>query len=344
MKLVSSYYPIVLIPDVLQSLVEDSWSDVGLQAAVQRPPLPPQVPWLLEMSERLKALSRRPYLLGSSFIVLMILSGVGLGTLWRSGRAFPVSIGLCLIAVGASLLGWGLREMLLEYRQSHQRSIAVYEQKMQEYRAQSASLRSSQPRRRTRGISRLEAISQALDGKVQLPKASSTAQRGASEAFFFEYLQDVFGAVGEVSFGHQLEIEGYEHNYSTDFTLSFRGLYLDIEIDECYTGKGKKFVPTHCVDDEKDRRREQFFLERGWIVIRFAEEQVVRYPQSCCQVIARVLAHLTGDAELLIEEVSELPAVRQWMKSEARRRYRTHLRKRLLSEIGINFSRGRRKT
>ncbi|MDY7014242.1 MAG: hypothetical protein SVX43_11710 [Cyanobacteriota bacterium] len=336
MKQVPGCYPIVLVPDVLKPFVGNSLPSVGLETALQGPPVPPRIPWLLEVARGARAHRGRLHWLGGATLVFVSLLGLGGLALWRLGLLLPASIALLLIAVGLLLLGWGLKEMLAIAEASYQRSIAAYEQKMREYRTKSHSSSRGSPRRRLKGQSRLEALQQALEGKVQFPKASSSAQRGVSETFFFEYLKDAFG---EVHFGHELEIEGYDYNYSTDFTLAIAGLYLDIEIDECYAGKGKKFVPTHCIDDDKDRRRDRFFLERGWIVVRFAEEQVVRHPKSCCQAIAQVLGELTGDCPTIDrgKGESELPLVRQWSKVDARRRYKSNFRKRLLAEIGVYF-------
>lgn len=36
-------------------------------------------------------------------------------------------------------------------------------------------------------------------------------------------------------------------------------------------------------------------LERNWVVIRFYELQIVKYPECCCKAIARVIFEMTGD-------------------------------------------------
>lgn len=90
-------------------------------------------------------------------------------------------------------------------------------------------------------------------------------------------------------------------------------LFIDIEIDEPYDGIG---TPIHY--SGSDDQRNYDFNKRGWIVIRFAESQIIRQPDSCCKVIAEVIdavAHLGYLKQL--EDTEELETVRQWSKEEA---------------------------
>ncbi len=72
---------------------------------------------------------------------------------------------------------------------------------------------------------------------------------------------------------------------------------IDVEIDEPYVGNTKE--PHHCSDGGKDDRRNQFFIDGNWLVVRFSERQVVVQAQECCYLIARLLAELTGVKEYL---------------------------------------------
>jgi very-short-patch-repair endonuclease len=47
----------------------------------------------------------------------------------------------------------------------------------------------------------------------------------------------------------------------------------------------------NCHDD----RRNQFFLDRGCVSIRFAEEQIIKHPHSCAAAIAQLIANITND-------------------------------------------------
>lgn len=155
--------------------------------------------------------------------------------------------------------------------------------------------------------------------RVQLPSTrESTAQQGASERTFYCCLVRYFP---HVSLGGDFPIPDSSFHYSADFVLYHKpaGLAFDIEIDEPYVGNTG--LPHHCSDDPRDNRRNQFFLERNWIVIRFAEWQVVNYPVSCCKLIASAIAQVTGDRSILapFEDVADLPPHKQWTTKEAKR-------------------------
>ncbi|MCY7283686.1 MAG: endonuclease domain-containing protein, partial [Cyanobacteria bacterium CAN_BIN43] len=94
-------------------------------------------------------------------------------------------------------------------------------------------------------------------------------------------------------------------------------LYIDIEIDEPYAYNTKE--PTHFLGAWKDDNRNNFFLSKGWLVIRFSEEQVVRHPQSCCKTIAQAIAEVLGDNSVLNQfaTMPNLQTMQQWTQSEA---------------------------
>ncbi|XGB38886.1 MAG: hypothetical protein LVT47_11740 [Cyanobacteria bacterium LVE1205-1] len=78
-----------------------------------------------------------------------------------------------------------------------------------------------------------------------------------------------------------------------DFAYMHGNLYIDIEIDEPYVYSSKK--PYHYLYDSKESNRNGFFLNRNWLVIWFAEEQVCRCAESCCTFVAQVINNLTGE-------------------------------------------------
>jgi len=138
----------------------------------------------------------------------------------------------------------------------------------------------------------LIALSTHMKGQVLQPDGVTDAPIGASERAFGQVLETFFP--GRVKAQLRLPIPNWDGAYSTDFTISFPeiGIWIDVEIDEPYDYKTGN--PTHCSDDERDRNRNSFFLNNNWIVVRFSEEQVVRYPESCCKEIALVIRRVTG--------------------------------------------------
>ena len=73
------------------------------------------------------------------------------------------------------------------------------------------------------------------------------------------------------------------------------------------------------MDTGKDNQRNQFFLEKNWVVIRFSELHVVKYPDCCCKAIARIIAQITGDYRGLVQfgNVADLLPHKQWTVKEA---------------------------
>jgi hypothetical protein len=96
------------------------------------------------------------------------------------------------------------------------------------------------------------------------------------------------------------------------------GLSIDIEIDEPYVGNTK--APHHCIDQGKDDIRNQFFTNNNWVVIRFSEKQAVKYPYSCCKVIAEVIDRVGGDYTCLtqLKNVPNLPLEPMWTIKQAK--------------------------
>ncbi len=166
----------------------------------------------------------------------------------------------------------------------------------------------------------LELLKANLDSSVIQPAGVSDAPVGRSEDAFATFLERYFP--GRVRRQLEFPIPQSEkgRSFSTDFAIVLEeiGLYLDVEIDEPFDLKKKR--PTHCIDDYHDRYRNGFFLQGNWIVVRFAEEQVVRYPKSCCREIASVVAQVTGLDKFLKPLASEpiLKPIPQWTKKQAR--------------------------
>ncbi|CCQ56441.1 hypothetical protein CWATWH0402_6079 [Crocosphaera watsonii WH 0402] len=173
-----------------------------------------------------------------------------------------------------------------------------------------------------------------MKGKVEQPTAESNAQKGVSEVQFLEVLQSV---LPNVKFGGEFPIPNFPHPYSMDMAYvdEETGLSINIEIDEPYEGKKKQ--PHHCLDDDKDRKRNQFFLERNWVIVRFAEEQVIKNPQGCCRYLVELIVNFTQDKSLLekVQQFPPLEPVKAWTVSEARQLAVWKHRETYLHEAGV---------
>ncbi len=96
---------------------------------------------------------------------------------------------------------------------------------------------------------------------------------------------------------------------------------IDIEIDEPYTPRqypnNYPLILTHCIG--QDDNRNSFFQRYDWYVIRFSERQVLRYPESCCKVIAQLIYKFTGN-ELVLRQfanVQDLDTEQCWTEDSA---------------------------
>ena len=89
-----------------------------------------------------------------------------------------------------------------------------------------------------------------------------------------------------------------------------RGIYIDIEIDEPYVAE--TLEPIHYKG--KDNARNAFFTKHGWLVIRFSEEQIIKYPQGCCnqiEALCRFVLCQSSKLEILV------PLTEHWTKAKA---------------------------
>ena len=86
-------------------------------------------------------------------------------------------------------------------------------------------------------------------------------------------------------------------------SVSDKKLYIDVEIDVPYnleTGEPEAYVSN---DDSETKYVNQdhdtFFEKEGWVVIRFAEEQTVKHPRSCCKYIAQTIYEILEDDSVI---------------------------------------------
>ncbi len=163
-------------------------------------------------------------------------------------------------------------------------------------------------------------------------KANKDTKRGISETFFMPYLEHRFP--NQVHTGLSIKFnytESYKIEYSPDFVLWIKAenIIIDIEIDEPYTMGSRK--PIHF--DDIDAGRDNFLCENGWYVIRFAEEQILRYPQACIELLEIFIEGLKSfetcekihfnvdEAELIIIQSWTFDQASQMAKNSYRMQY-----------------------
>ena len=87
-------------------------------------------------------------------------------------------------------------------------------------------------------------------------------------------------------------IDGHRYEPDLVYVDEKEGIYVDIEIDEPYTWKGR---PCHCIDESGlpwDVERDRRFTGTGWMVIRISERQIFSQTKSCIGLVASAIASL----------------------------------------------------
>lgn len=135
---------------------------------------------------------------------------------------------------------------------------------------------------------------------------------GITESYFAYKLEKYFK--GHIKTNMVID-NGWVRPYQPDFILYYKkyDLCIDIEIDEPYA------MSNHTPIHVNDEPRNNFFLSKGWHIIRFAEEHICRYPDLCCKMISEFIKFATGEYVWTegMDEATTLPDVTAWTKSDA---------------------------
>lgn len=325
MRQPTGFYPVILVPNSIRQFCANNPIPVLEESATlaNLPPFPPRLP----------ASNKFGYFLViklwiASVVVVMLIE-------WLFGMsviAFRSSV-VCSSVSAAAAFSY-LRFVNFQVRDRYNQRLVEYQQQLSEY--ESHQLRYLQLKDKeieqynSLVQKRYKLLKRLLKEIVQPPtgQGKKGVQQGVSEKQFFTYLCRHFSSFYDFCMGGDFPIPGTSLRYSADFILVHQptGLAIDIEIDEPYEGRTGK--PHHCVDRGKDSQRNRFFLERNWVVIRFSELQVVKYPDSCCKAIARIIAQITGDYRGLVrlQSIDDLTLHKQWTVKEARYMAKTRFR------------------
>ena len=142
---------------------------------------------------------------------------------------------------------------------------------------------------------------------------------GISEPELFKALQNLkkIEAAIEIIQNVSLPIKKRNYGYKPDIAILWKskGIAIDVEIDEPYDIKSRKSI--HCLDDEKDYIRNNYFLENGWFVIRIAEEQIIKNVDGIYGYVSRYISVLANDKRFARD--CSIDPVMRWTKEEAQR-------------------------
>ncbi len=295
-------FPIVLYPDALQL----AWMQrPGLPELSLTEPKPPIAPAKLD--------PRAPLITIAATLVIAALS-------------FPLNpkLGLRLLLLGTGLT---LSHALFQSSQYHHRR-RQWRQRCQRFDQQlEAFQRRQETHRQLCGeMHHPMAIAEyqhqlvlaALQTATGYDKETPPATNSEIIAFFRPYLEKYFP--GKIKTNLAIYQTGCQDFHRTELAYidDLHSLFIDIEIDEPYSNSESRH-PTHCQSNAADGEHNDFFLDNGWIVIRFSEAQIVNTPRRCCRRIAQEIYKITIASGLMTRftRIPELDPHPQWTWQES---------------------------
>lgn len=158
-------------------------------------------------------------------------------------------------------------------------------------------------------------------------------RKGYKEPEFFEFIKDYFVPYflisDNVSFNIGLGTRPYEPDISIISKILLKNIFIDIEIDEPYSGIDRRL--THCKGT--DLNRDTYFTKRGWIVIRFSEYQVHKQPMDCLFFIASVINKIDPNFNIPYHLIKNIYLIKEncWSEFQARKWEQTFYREKYLN-------------
>ena len=164
-------------------------------------------------------------------------------------------------------------------------------------------------------------------------RLGNTKRRGFKEESFQKSIEQYFGkdftVLGNVRLNTGKETRPFEPDIAIiDKTNS--NLRIDIEIDEPYAGITRQ--PTHCKGE--DVNRDIYFIDRGWMIIRFSEYQVHMQENDCLRFIAETIkqaipkynipSQFVNQSSLQVEKLWDIVQAQKWEKAKYREQYLNH--------------------
>lgn len=114
-------------------------------------------------------------------------------------------------------------------------------------------------------------------------------KKGVGESYFVSILQHCFWEDLEHEIITNQKVPVGDTFYYPDIVFKTpNGIYIDIEIDEPYNGATGE--PIHYISNglSIDYKRNKFFQEHGWVVVRFAEKQIFDNPRTCVEFLIQL--------------------------------------------------------
>lgn len=163
-----------------------------------------------------------------------------------------------------------------------------------------------------------------------------------SETKYFNYFYEILNSYfpDSVLINYTLEQNNECNSFIPNYIVakSDYKLYIDVEIDVPYLLDSRhpySYVNKNSSEETyTQKNHDKFFTQAGWIVIHFAEEQIIKTPESCCKHIAQIIFNITDDNKPLqkFNTVKNLTEIPMWNYSRAVELANSNYRESYLSE------------
>jgi hypothetical protein len=305
-------YPEIYYPEKLTEFKND-WQNIIAETMVSSPPNKPD-----EVSSK----PDKPYFVIELVFLGFIISSF-IGIIAKSWVTFFI---ILFISAFFTLIFYLSEKInypskLKEYNEKvsiYNRAYARYETKKENREIELQTLKKTIKSNENKYTDeRLKYIENLLKPVILAKKPFHENKQGRSEKIFFNYLLKHFGE--DIKKDKVIEIFRSGTAYIPDFIFehSQSNLVIDIEIDEPYSLSNNE--PIHFYNNENDKKRNYYYVNKNWIVVRFSEKQIINTPQSCCKEIAKVILDLTGDDSYYLQLIhsTELNTQKKWSYEEA---------------------------
>lgn len=312
-------YPIVLIPDniynLLHSEIDESTiaSDLNItkpeKVQLIKPPVPTK--YTYEKRERIETqLTEHSgcipiVILGSIVLSFFVADSFieGLQFILYGTVGYLVFFSILLLFDGKSLIKFKSRTDFIKVDLSIEEFNKLdneYKEKLNKYNSNYKSAERNYELELEKYWSKINTNKNTIKKKLYLqnlrPQISSSRgslslKRGAAELKFLEQLDSELKALIFVDMVPRLDWAVGKNTYNPDLTLICKhtNLHIDIEIDEPYSISEK--LPIHHIGSSDDRRNE-FFLNNNWCIIRFSERQIIENTVECIKTIKSIYNNL----------------------------------------------------
>ena len=169
---------------------------------------------------------------------------------------------------------------------------------------------------------------------IRSHRNGSTKRRGFKDADLQRAIEicfsDAFTILGDARLNTGKNTRPFEPDIAMISNGLTKNIRIDIEIDEPYAGISRQ--ATHCKGD--DFHRDTYFVDRGWIVIRFSEYQVHTQEKFCLLFIAKLIKSidpvfvvpekLLTYESIIVEPAWDIVQAQKWEKQKYREKYLGH--------------------